>query len=122
MIDVSELITDPDFAQDFIVHRSYGHFDEGGWIEDPEGLITMTGVVTVMSQKELAQMPEADRVKGAMIFYSTDEIKVTRNIGDQEQGTSDKIDWRGDLYRIFQISTYADYGYYKAVGTRIKGD
>jgi hypothetical protein len=119
MIDVSEIITDPDLAQDYVVYRSSGSFVDGLWVENTPTQIPMRGTISVMSELELAQFPEGDRIKGAMVFHSTQELFSTR-IGETE-GTSDKILWRGDYYKLFQISPYGDYGYWRAAGERIKG-
>jgi len=120
MIDVSELIGDPDFEQGYTVTRSSGDFGAGGWKENTPVSIPMNGVITVARFKDLNQVPEADRVTGAMLFYSTQEIYVTHN--DASKGTSDVITWNGDDYRIAYIWPYVDYGYWKAYGVRKRGD
>lgn len=119
MINVSEIITDPDFAQEFTVYRSSGSFIRGVWTESTPITIKMRGVVTVMNGRELNMLEEGDRIAGGMTFHSCDEIFVTR-IGDK-QGTSDKIKWRGEYYKVANVFPYVDYGFYKASGVRIKG-
>ena len=120
MIDVSEIIGDPDFAQDYTVTRSSGQFGAGGWIENTPQSIPMSGVITVARQKELSQMPEGDRVTGAMLFYSTQQLFITHN--DSSAGTSDVITWQGYDYKIVHVWPYVDYGYWKAYGVRKSGD
>jgi hypothetical protein len=120
MINVSEVITDPDFVRQFTVYRSSGDWVSGRWTESTPEQIVMTGVISVMSEKELQAMPEGDKIKGAMVFHSLQELFVTRN--GTEKGTSDKILWRGDYYRLFNIAPYIDYGYYRAAGERITGN
>ncbi|GED71177.1 hypothetical protein BRE01_48790 [Brevibacillus reuszeri] len=116
MIDVSEVITDPDFAQPFTVHRKGGDWVKGRWVSSDVPPIRMTGVVIVADAKTLEQLPEGDRVTGLMSFYSTQELFETR-----EEGTSDQIEWRGERYRVKRVFPYVDYGYYKAVAERVKG-
>jgi hypothetical protein len=106
-------------AQSFTVLRSTGSFVSGRWVENPVTSVPMHGIISVMSEKELVQFPEADLAKGAMIFCSKDPIYTTR-IGD-DQGISDKVIWRGEEYKIFNVAPWADYGYYRAVGERTKG-
>ena len=120
MINIREMISDPDFAQTFTVYRSTGFFVKGLWTEGTPTQIPMLGVVNVANAKELAQYPEGDRIKGGMIFHTTEELFVTRN--DSSPGTSDKILWRGNLYKIYQVSAYVDYGYYKVMADRETGD
>jgi hypothetical protein len=110
----------PSLSQDFRVHRSVGHFESGGWIEDPEQIITATGIVSVASSRELRQVPEGDRVIGSMVFYSNTPLMISHQAG--WQGTSDKIEWNGEYYRLIPLRAYSDYGYFKAIGVRIVGN
>lgn len=119
MINVSEIITDPDFAQNFIVYRSTGSFVDGVWTENTPKAIKMLGVVTVSSQRELDMVAEGDRIKGAMTFHTICPIYVTR-VGTTA-GTSDKILWRGEYYKLANVYPEVDWGYWKGVGVRIKG-
>ena len=119
MINVGELITDPDFSQKFTVYRSNGSFVDGVWTEGIPTQIEMLGVVTVMSSRELHQLPEGDRVSGGMNFHTNQALYVSRE-GTYE-GISDKIFWRNNYYKLASVLPYADYGYYKASGVRTKG-
>lgn len=118
-IDMSELITDQDFAQNYIVHRKSGSFVGGRWVQT-ETAITVNGVVSPAGSKEIMQVPEGDRTSLIMSFHSTVEIFVTRRTA-AAAGTSDEIEWRGNRYRIHQVYPYADYGYYKALGISMEG-
>lgn len=68
-------------------------------------------------------LPEGDRIAGLMTFYSTADkpIYTTRN-KDDDKGTSDELEWRGERYRVLQVFPYNDFGYVKALGTRMSGD
>ena len=123
LINPDKAILSPRLSQPFTITRSVGQFNKGGWSEGTPISISARGVITVSSAKELVQIPEADRVQGAMTFFSKTEMHATRNAQSPEiSGTSDKITWRGDQYRIIQILPYMDYGYCKAIGVRIRGD
>jgi len=115
MINVAELIHDPDFVQSFTVFRKTGEWVDGEWIPG-EKEIRMQGVVVAANTKDLLQVPEGDRVKGVMAFYATEPLLVTH-----EKGTADEVVWHGERYRLFQIWPYVDYGYYKALGERMAG-
>ena len=119
MIDVSEIINDPDFCQSFTVYRDSGSWIEGRWVSSTSTL-SMSGVISVASAKELNQVPEGDRVEGAIVIHTTDQIYATR--AASPAGISDKIEWNGELYKIIQMYPYSDYGFYKAIATRITGD
>jgi hypothetical protein len=120
MLDMSEVITDPDFAKEYNVYRSSGYFGEGGWIENDKTTLSVTGPILPTNSKDLQQVPEGDRIIGNMTFYSTIELFETRN-GDNK-GTSDELEWKGELYKIIKMLDFSDYGYYKAITARITGD
>lgn len=120
MISVEEIIEDDDLAQDYIIYRSQGHWDGGRWIEDTPLQIEARGTISVSSARDIQFVPEADRIRGAMTFHNIAEIYVTRN--SPSSGTSDKIYWRGNWYKIIQVSPYGDYGYFSAIGVRIEGE
>lgn len=123
MISVSELITDPDFAQAFTVQRSGGSFQLGGYVSAVTN-VPCFGVITVAKEQDLETLPEGDRIGGSMLFYSTKPLYETNVSGDLQgtSGTSDVIAWRGQNYRIAKVFPYADYGYYKALGVRMSGE
>jgi hypothetical protein len=104
------------------VYRSIGSFQLGGWVETPHSpaFFRVWSVVSPANEKDLDQVPEGDRVVGGMIFHTRSELFITHN--DQTPGTSDKLKWRNEMYRIIKIWPYIDYGYFKALGQRITGD
>lgn len=116
MINVAELITDQDFAQEYTVYRKRPQWVQGECVltEDPPKVIK--GVVIAANTHDLVQVPEGDRVKGIMCFYSVDPLYITN-----PSQISDEVVWGGDRYKLFQISPYRDYGYYKALGERMEG-
>jgi hypothetical protein len=107
------------FTQSFVIVRPVTTFVLGGTTETTTSIPAL-GAVTVAKERDLAQVPLADRVTGAMVFISTTEMRVTH--GEGAVGTSDTITWRGDIYRIAKLFPYVDYGFFKAVGVRISGE
>lgn len=122
MIDVSELVHDPDFCQNFTVYRQTGAFGAGGFIVGTETEISFEGVITVASEKDLQQVPEGDRVEGAMMFYTTEQIFITYADDSGNSGTSDQILWNGNRYKVVRVWPYGDYGYWKSYGYRMIGE
>lgn len=120
MIDVSRVLNSPQLQQNYKVFRQSGKWIAGYFVEGEDEL-NFSGVVTVAKTKDLEQLPEGDRVKGVMCFYSTQKLNATRN-DENDKGTSDQIEWRGERYRVIQISPHIDYGYYKAFAVRMAGD
>lgn len=119
MIDVSELIDDSDFAQNFVIYRSQGSFIDGVWTEETPTQIPLTGIIQPASPKELKMLPEGDRITGAIVIYSKIPIFLTRT--GEEQGTSDKVYWKGDYYKLLNVSDWSDSGFYTGIAERITG-
>lgn len=118
MINVGELITDPDFAQPLTIQRSSGQFAAGGFQNTPATVAT-SGVVVVANEEDLDQIGEGDRVVGAMEFYTVIPIYETRT--GATEGLSDVIAWNGQQYRLAKVWPWRDYGYYRAIGIRMSG-
>lgn len=112
-------------AQPFIVYRKLGSWVSARWVET-ENEIPLTGTITIAKEKDLQQVPEADRIGGEIAIYTTQALYVTHAAKDPvtgvEAGTSDEVLWQGDRYRIFNSNPYTDYGYNKCIGIRIAGN
>lgn len=119
MIDLSEVLFDPDFTQQFTVYRQHGSWSGGRWSVVNEETIIMDGIVLHVDASELVQVPEGDRIRGIMEFISTREIFVTWAEGAI---TSDQIFWSGDRFRVFRVHNFEDYGFYEGLGIRMTGD
>lgn len=116
MINVAELIHDPDFCQPYTLYRKTTVL-VGGKSVPKEKALERRGVIIAANTKDLLQVPEGDRVKGIIAVYDTEPLQVTN-----DTGTSDEIVWHNERYRLFQIWPYKDYGFYKALGQRTAGD
>ena len=120
MINIAELITDPDFAQSYTVVRSVGGWVQGRFVKTEQSLL-FTGPIIAANQKEVNMLPEGDRVAGMMVFYTTADNPFLMSRVEGEEGLSDQPIWRGDRYKLLQVYQYDDYGYQKAIGHRIGG-
>jgi hypothetical protein len=117
-MDISWLIEDPDFAQPFTVHRRSGRWVMGAFELDEERPVQMTGVVQPAGPQDLEMLPEGDRIKGMMKFYSRQEIYRSRLGGAGESaGVSDEVEWRGTRYKIISVLPWMDQGFCVAFGT-----
>lgn len=119
LVDISFLIEDADFAQPFIAYRKAGKWAKGGKFVQDENIIKHFGIVQPAGVEDIDQLPEGDRAKGVMCFYSRKDIHLTRIGGEDKSGTSDEIEWRNKRYKIIQTMPYLDYGYIKAFGVRM---
>jgi len=121
VINVADLIEDPDFAQEYTVYRNTVT-SSGGRDTVVETTLDFYGVVIAANTQDIQAIPEADRVSGMMIFYSTADnpLYLTRNTSGSA-GTSDQILWNGERYKLISVNLFSDWGYYKSVGVRTKG-
>lgn len=122
MINLSELVGDPDFCQPsgLTVLRSTGHFGPNGWDDERATLIVSPVIAYPSSAKELEQLPEGDRVKGNVTFVTRTELFVTHS--GSSSGVSDLIMWGGRGYRILNCMPYSDFGFFVSLGVRTDGD
>lgn len=119
--DVAELVSDPDFAEDFTIQRQVGGFGKGGWVASQPQIIPAFGVVSVATPDEVATLPEGDRVNEVRVFHSQQEMKVTS--GAQTE-LSDVLVYDSVKYRVLIVSNYANRGagFYRALATRLAGN
>lgn len=124
MIDVDDIVSDDDFTQEVVVYRSSGSFIRGAWVEGTTVEITMLATVTNPNPRDLQQVSEGDRIRGGMVFHTTEPLYVTRTGEGTKRSPnaiSDRVLWKGEIYKLSAVLPYSDYGYYKAIGERIKG-
>jgi len=120
MIDLSEVITDPDLGEPFVIWRSTGgKFVAGGWQEDEPNPITTWGVVTVANAQEVTMVPEGDRIKGVMKVYSTERLYGTH--ADPTPGTSDIVEWNSERFRIMNVLPRPNRGFWTGYAVRLGG-
>lgn len=123
IIDLSEVVEDPDLAEPFTIIRTSGQFGAGGWLADTPQNITAFGVVSVATPKEIADLPvEADKIKEVRAFWSTTPMFVTNAVGVAAGATSDVLVWQGVQYRVLALPDYSNRGYYKALAIRMAGN
>lgn len=119
-INVSRVLSSPRLCKSWIVLRNTGHFAIGGYTQDKEKQIPMTGVAVPTDSKDIDQLPEGDRVSESWTFFSKDPIYVTHN--DPTKGTSDRVSWKGSRYKVVRVRNFIDFGYNKAIAVRLSGD
>ncbi len=117
-MDLSEVLYNSEFCHDFQILRSTsGQFVSGGF-QDAKSEISVCGIVTAASDKEINMQPEGDRVTGAMVFHCEQELFITHS--GPMQGTSDIILWEGQQWRIVKILPYGKIaGFHRGLGVRM---
>lgn len=118
MIDVSEVVSDPDLCSSFTILRTTGTFEAGGWVPNTPTVISAFGAVRNTSGKEVDMIPEADRIHESITIRTVTQIFETSE--DLSQ-TSDIFQWQGDKYRLMNVKNYSEQGYWFALGVRMAG-
>lgn len=102
-IDVSELITDPDFARPFTIRRQTAAMSPEGEAVTTSSDIAARGVQQPASAFEIKQLPEGDRLTNVIMVASTTQILGTL-------GSPDIIVLGdGSLYRVIKVEQRARY-------------
>ena len=119
-VNLSRVVHSPRMSQKITILRRTGSWVDGTWVQsDKPDTLTMRGIVTMASAKDLQMVPEGDRLTGAVRILTTQQIFITDGTG---HNTTDMVLWRGARYRIVTVTPDVDYGFWRSVGTRLDGD
>jgi len=105
MIDVSDVLTDPDFTQLFSVTRSTRSVAANGRVSETTEILPMSGVIAPATPRQLERLAEGDRSAEIIAVYS-----LTTLTPGTEQLAPDLVEWRGRMYRVISLDDFHDYG------------
>ena len=110
MINVAELMRDPDRAQEFTIERAAGAFaNEGEWAE----VVTTSGMLGIIQPAKredvLELFPEGTRLGNVIVVYSDQELLID----NADTLRSDVVVWHGNPYRVTSAKHWADYGFWQ---------
>lgn len=110
MINVAELMRDPDLAQAFQVERAAGSFaNEGEWSQTVT-TIPMVGIIQPAKSEDVLEfMPEGTRLANVIAVYCDQELRID----NAETLRSDVILWHGNPYRATAAKHWADHGFWQ---------
>ena len=121
MINISEIVNDPDFAQSFSLVRSSGTWTLGRFVSTSTTL-SRYGVILPMTTKEITQLATGDALQGYIKVYCVDNIYTTRlDTAGDAGGLSDEVVWQGDNYKVLAVQQFSDFGYWQASCVRKRG-
>ena len=119
-VNLSRVVHSPRMSQKITILRRTGSWVDGTWVQSEQpATLTMRGIVTVANAKDLQQVPEGDRLQGAVRILTTERIYITDGPGYE---TTDMVLWRGARYRIVTVTPDVDYGFFRSIGSRLDGD
>jgi len=119
-LNLTRVVNSPAFAQEYIVNRSVGTFQEGGFVFTTTA-IPFWGIIQPASDSDMAQVPEGDRVTG-MIGFISEERMYRTYVDGQTEGIGDQIVWRGQNYKVVAVVPWKDFTFHKAIASRQAGE
>ncbi len=117
MINVAELMTDPDFVQPFTVKRfTAGYVTEGEFAQNAPQVMHLVGAIQHPKPADLARFAsEGERNTAIIKVYCGQKLRDTNGEGQQ----SDVITWRCEDYRVFECAPWMDNGYWQVFAQKI---
>ncbi len=115
LLDVTEILSDPDFADTITVTRtSQTGFDHGRPIVTTQTFPNVTAVVTAGQGDILKYFPEMANIQGAILIHTTFRLTSV-----SETTQADVITWQGRDYQITGVNDWSTFGagFIMAVGT-----
>jgi len=106
LIDVSDILTDPDFATTFDVIRSVSTTAITGLASVAQTTYSaVIGVVTSNEGDLLLRQAEGSMIKGSITIHT--QFRLTDGQGSND---ADEITWNGARYVVSNVNDYSQYG------------
>ena len=124
MINISELITDPDFAQPngIKIIRSTVETVNHRQVETPAE-ITLAGIITVANETSDELLDEADRSKEQIHIFTHERLKVVGvDKVDGKRYASDIVKFNGAEYIVRYCLDDSQYGFCRSTAIKIEQD
>lgn len=112
LLDVSEVLLDPDFMDDSLVcHRQVQTLDEDNFAQNTAQEIPFSGVVTVDRSLEARRMMAGQSIAGAILIVTS--FRLTQGVRQDGNGRmldADIVTYDGYDYRVTFVDPYRRYG------------
>lgn len=106
LIDVSELLTDPDFTNTVTLIRRASTVNTYGENVMTETQSTITAVVQGANTESLERVPEGARLSDLIDVYYKGQLTA-----ESPGGYADIIVWQGKRYQVFEVvEDFMNYG------------
>lgn len=116
LVDVSELMTDPDFVETVTLRRPTIHFaNEGEAISSYEDTSFVASVQPAKAE-EIAALPEGERGSGQVYrIYTATELRMS----DGKTDVSDVLVYGGKELRVIGQEPWGANGYFKFLAVEV---
>lgn len=110
MMDMADVLLDPDYCVDFPVIRSVETVDDHGRAQTVDTEIPAQGAIHPATEEELEILPEAQRVEEIVAVYTATRLTA----GDDTHG-ADRVGWQGGTYKVLKVMDYSQFGFVMAL-------
>jgi hypothetical protein len=111
LLDLSEIVTDPEFLSTITRQRPTQSFVPGfeGRVRTTYVATSLQAIVQPVKPDFVAPSPEGERMDSWIEIYSAQSIFMVDATTE-----SDIVEWNGGKYRVMKTERYEAYGYYVA--------
>lgn len=113
LLDVSELLGDPDFFDNYPVLRANRTIDQHGRVQNALAPFTIVACIQPATSQQVEMLPEATRISGGTIAVVTQ----TRLVALSPSTAGDIVQYKSRNWRVVQIDDWSEWGegYYLAM-------
>lgn len=104
-LDVSDILTDPEFMDRFTVVRNLQTINDKGRAVNTEDQTPARGVITANNGMQLNRQPDGSLVNGAITIHTR-----YRLISGADGRDADEVIWQCTRYIVDNVSDYSHYG------------
>lgn len=115
LLDVSDVLDDPDFQTQITLLRTAVTGMERGRDVKANTSATMLAVVQPATSADLQRLPDASINQGAITIWAR-----FASATDGPTTKADKVEWRGDTYTVMTVDDWGEFGsgYFRAIAVR----
>ncbi|QNT79248.1 hypothetical protein [Entomobacter blattae] len=106
LLDVTELLCDPLFIEDFTIERRIVENDDEGFQDEKSIIFSASGSIQADSGFTLSRHPELARIEGQMTVYTTWALTNGNGLIDADI----LIDSRGRRFTLTDVKDWGNYG------------
>jgi hypothetical protein len=110
MIDVSDIVLCPEFAQEVDVERNSGGGRDnfGRSLPGSNSTIQIDGSIQPVTEEEKKQFEQGELTEEMIKFLSVDPLYASRDGAE-----ADRIIWHGKKYKVLKSKNWTDHGFYR---------
>ena len=106
LLDVSNILGDPDFVDTFTVTQYTQTISSGGMASNTANVIhSVGGVVYPNDNIDLIKMPDGEVLNGSITIVT--RFRLTNGAGNRD---ADVVTWNGRTYQVKAVSDWSRYG------------